>query len=276
MEKTRPNVTQTLLGQEKSGAVGMISYSRWGWIRTSHLLQKAFFDSLFANPNQPAIDAMYDVKLEFAHYRDLVYGQNFFGDPTLKVYTNTPKQLDITHKIVENKIVIEVRSQNNFVEEVLVILSHDGNIIFQDFSNDTGVVIFDNIFSSTDEYTISVVKNGYTISQFNQTPSIITSIDDNENELPGDFRLYQNYPNPFNPGTTIKFEIPAKSYVKIEIFNVLGQLVDELIDADYPVGIFEIDWDGTNSSGVKITSGIYFYKIQTDFHSDLKKMVLLK
>ncbi len=146
MERTRPNVTQTLLGQEKSGAVGMISYSRWGWIRTSYQLQKAFFDSLFANPNQPAIDAMYDVKLEFAHYRDLVYGQNFFGDPTLKVYTNIPKQLNIVHKIVENKIVIEVKSQNNSVNDVLVTLSDDGIIISQDYSNDSGIVVFDNIF----------------------------------------------------------------------------------------------------------------------------------
>jgi hypothetical protein len=86
-----------------------------------------------------------------------------------------------------------------------------------------------------------------------------------------DFYLYQNYPNPFNPITTITYELPKASHVKICIYNLAGQLVQELLNEVKPAGYHTIQWDATNQS-----SGVYFYQISADEFRDIKKCVLLK
>ncbi|MCP4706188.1 MAG: T9SS type A sorting domain-containing protein [candidate division Zixibacteria bacterium] len=108
--------------------------------------------------------------------------------------------------------------------------------------------------------------------------SLILSIDEinSGNNLPNDFSLEQNYPNPFNPITKIRFSLPVTSQVKVEVFNILGQSVRDLIDEKLTAGTKEVSWDGLNNSGAEVSSGIYFYKIVTENFEDTKKMVLLK
>ena len=89
--------------------------------------------------------------------------------------------------------------------------------------------------------------------------------------LLGKFALLQNYPNPFNPGTTIKFVIPEKSNVVITIFNSIGEDVLTLVDENKEAGSYEVNF---NASG--FTSGIYYYKLQTDNFAQTKKMILMK
>jgi photosystem II stability/assembly factor-like uncharacterized protein len=103
----------------------------------------------------------------------------------------------------------------------------------------------------------------------------ITNI--NSGSKTGNFEIYQNYPNPFNPSTLIRFNIPFSSYVKIEVFNVLGKKVKELLNEQKDTGSYDISFD---SSG--LASGVYFYKIEaksingkSEF-SDSKKMIVLK
>jgi len=95
--------------------------------------------------------------------------------------------------------------------------------------------------------------------------------DDSDNLLPGQFALTQNYPNPFNPSTKISFSLPDKSAVRLEIFNILGQVVDILADGNFEAGTHEVTWD---ASGVP--SGIYFYKLSAGSESMTKKMLFLK
>ncbi len=94
--------------------------------------------------------------------------------------------------------------------------------------------------------------------------------------LPEQFRLDQNYPNPFNPTTTIVFSIPQDSKVTLDVFNIMGQRVKGLVDEELSAGEHSIEWDSRNSSGRLVSSGIYFYKLQTDNKTDSKKMMLLK
>ncbi len=93
--------------------------------------------------------------------------------------------------------------------------------------------------------------------------------------IPGRFKLYQNYPNPFNPSTTIKFDVPVKSSVRLEIYDVTGRKIMHSDYASLQPGSYKIDW-----SAEKYASGIYFYRIfGTNFSIqfvDVKKMVLLK
>lgn len=89
--------------------------------------------------------------------------------------------------------------------------------------------------------------------------------------LPDRFELFQNYPNPFNPTTTISFTIPIKSEVRLEIINILGQILDVREMGLMPSGTHEMEYDAT-----RLSSGVYFYRISTDNGAVCRKMVLLK
>jgi hypothetical protein len=90
------------------------------------------------------------------------------------------------------------------------------------------------------------------------------------------YNLYQNYPNPFNPTTTIKYELPKNAQVKIEIFDILGQRVKTLVNSRQNRGEHTIVWDGLNSAGKVVSSGIYLYSLQTENFVKTKKMLLLR
>lgn len=94
--------------------------------------------------------------------------------------------------------------------------------------------------------------------------------------LPDRFELAQNYPNPFNPTTTISYRLPTKAKVTLEIFNILGQKVATLIDAEQTAGTHKVEWNGTNEAGDQVTTGVYLYRLSTDKFKQTKKMMLLK
>ena len=91
--------------------------------------------------------------------------------------------------------------------------------------------------------------------------------------LPRQFDLRQNYPNPFNPVTVISFDLPEACDVRLEIYNILGQKVESLVNDHLDAGTYSIIWDSRNSH---VPSGVYFYKIQAGTHVDSRKMLLLK
>ncbi len=95
-------------------------------------------------------------------------------------------------------------------------------------------------------------------------------IDDPE-VIPTKFALEQNYPNPFNPSTTIKFSIPQKTNVKLNIYNSIGELVTTLVNEEKPAGNYSVKWDSHN-----LASGIYYYRISAGDFNEVKKMILMK
>ncbi|MBN1481069.1 Ig-like domain-containing protein [candidate division KSB1 bacterium] len=97
-----------------------------------------------------------------------------------------------------------------------------------------------------------------------------------EVKLPTRLALAQNYPNPFNPTTTIRFELPAPHKVQIAVFNTTGQLVRMLVDGEYVAGVHQVTWDAKDERGLKVPSGIYYYRMQTDGFHEMKKLLLLK
>jgi len=88
--------------------------------------------------------------------------------------------------------------------------------------------------------------------------------------------LSNNYPNPFNPSTTIEYEIPKAGYVKIQIYNSIGQLINTIEDDYKNPGKYSIQWNGKNSAGENLSSGIYFYRMSSNGLTLVKKMLLLK
>jgi hypothetical protein len=89
--------------------------------------------------------------------------------------------------------------------------------------------------------------------------------------MPENYRVHQNYPNPFNASTTINFELPLSSQVKIEIFDLLGRKIETLLDSRFEVGYHSITWNARD-----YPSGIYFYIMQAGDYSRARKMMLIK
>lgn len=92
-------------------------------------------------------------------------------------------------------------------------------------------------------------------------------------EVP-EFRLRQNNPNPFNPSTTISYQILVAAQVKLTVYSLTGQFVDMLVDAFQTPGTYNIEFNAARYSD--ISSGIYFYKLETQYASDIKKMIFTK
>ena len=99
----------------------------------------------------------------------------------------------------------------------------------------------------------------------------VTSVERIEDVMPENFILAQNYPNPFNPSTTIQFSIPEQSFVKLEVFNTLGEKITTLVTEELNAGSYNYDWDAGS-----LPSGIYLYRLQTATFSTSKKMTLIK
>jgi hypothetical protein len=98
-----------------------------------------------------------------------------------------------------------------------------------------------------------------------------TSVERESDLLPDGFALEQNFPNPFNPNTTIQFSIPERSFVKLDIFNSVGEKVDVLIAEELSAGKYKYTWNAEN-----FTSGTYYYTLTTDNFRHAKKLILLK
>ncbi|MEA2062470.1 MAG: T9SS type A sorting domain-containing protein, partial [Gemmatimonadota bacterium] len=88
----------------------------------------------------------------------------------------------------------------------------------------------------------------------------------------------QNFPNPFNPSTTIAYDIPDGKtvMVSLQVFNLRGQLLRTLVDEEKEAGTYQIQWDGKDSRGGPVSSGIYFYRIRAGDFARVRKMVILK
>ncbi len=93
----------------------------------------------------------------------------------------------------------------------------------------------------------------------------------NNNQTPKEFNLHQNYPNPFNPVTNIKFDIPKSGFVKLKVFDISGKEVSTLISKEMNAGSYTFDFDGSS-----LSSGVYFYKLETPDYSSIRKMILVK
>ncbi len=145
-----------------------------------------------------------------------------------------------------------------------------------------GVTIIDSLTFGPQQSNISFGRNpdggrawvNYTIP----TPgkSNTTSTIAKEDSQPKEFILFQNYPNPFNQRTMIHYQLPERSFVRLVIYNLLGEQITELISATQDAGQVAIEWDGKDSAGLDVSSGVYFYQLSGGEFSQIHKMLLLR
>ncbi len=95
-------------------------------------------------------------------------------------------------------------------------------------------------------------------------------------QAPLKFQLFHNFPNPFNPYTTIEYDVPQKTHVKIVIYNLAGQIVEELVNMHHEPGHHRVMWHGRDASGNPVSSGIYLYLMEAGSYRDRGKLVLIR
>ena len=115
-------------------------------------------------------------------------------------------------------------------------------------------------------------ENGMNIIQ----NDLLVVSNDDDPSLPESFELNQNYPNPFNPSTTISYALPEQSNVKLTVFDVRGQEITTLLDADKPEGNYEVQWNGMDQKGNPVSTGVYLCRLESGTISQTIKMVYLR
>ncbi|MBK6538946.1 MAG: T9SS type A sorting domain-containing protein [Ignavibacteria bacterium] len=136
--------------------------------------------------------------------------------------------------------------------------------------NSTHPLVTYNSIHFTDSLTGWVVGDSGTILK-TTTGGVLTNFTNTSTEIPGNYFLSQNYPNPFNPVTNLEFGISKLGFVSLKVYDVLGSEIKTLVNENNPAGNYEVEFDGSH-----LSSGIYFYKIETTEFTDVKKMMIIK
>jgi len=121
-----------------------------------------------------------------------------------------------------------------------------------------------------------IARDGQTT--FHGPTSVIytTSVTRLDASVPIEFSLLQNYPNPFNPETHIQFALPQAEQVRITIYDLQGHLVRTIVNERKAAGMYSVVWDSRDENGIKITSGVYFYRIDAGEFTMTRKMIVMK
>ena len=274
-----PSVVEKLLELDSAGAVGFIGFSRWGWVGSSYKLMASFYAHLFGEADGYPAEAMYRTYLDYPYYVDQIYGQNYYGDPSVRLYLDAPPVMTITasnyYEPAEDLTCqISLGGQPVAGQPVTVRI---GSEPYQTtFSDGEGYVSISLPEKCTETVEITAFEPGMVSSSVVVYPSIAADVDDDGWPLPEKFELHQNYPNPFNPATTISFNLTRHQSVTLSVYDILGRLIDQPVDQPLDAGEHQILWSGLDRDGDELPSGIYFYRLESAEGMEVKKMMLLR
>ena len=181
-----------------------------------------------------------------------------------------------------------------------------GGLVYHTVNGNTEEVLLENMTEYADQWVINASGEGRTILAVNSdhvsrstsilTVSVMTIVAENDTNIvtfgvlgedlvdaeetsllkPANFRINQNHPNPFNPTTTISYDLPEQSDVKLTVFDLQGQQIMTLQDGMKFSGNYEVQWNGMDQSGDPVSTGVYFCRLQAGTFSQTIKMVYLR
>jgi hypothetical protein len=132
----------------------------------------------------------------------------------------------------------------------------------------TEILYTDNLTIENNDTPVSISLEG--------TGMVSGLVDDLNRSIPTDFALFQAYPNPFNPTTTIGYQLPRSAQVTLVVYNSLGQIVQTLVNSQVEAGYHEVTWNGRNSAGKDMPSGVYMFRLESGSYQQVNKMMLMK
>ena len=161
-------------------------------------------------------------------------------------------------KIAEDAAVIDVMNSSNELTIEYSIVKDAGEHMLWVLATDREEFVLNGIGSV-------IVSGSVTSMTLNKVA-----------EVPETFGLSQNFPNPFNPVTNISFQVPEASDVTVAVYNMMGQKIADLVQANVPAGYHQVVWDSRNLQGESVSSGVYLYTITSGDYHAMKKMILMK
>jgi len=227
----------------------------------------------------PVLDTLIWQIQEHRRYRH-TYGFSYLGRDTSidEDYTVVIRLLELQtgkHELFtrDNSFVFTFREYSPDSEKIYryQIVDTNGNVTVtqyyqgehDDFSFRQGIGLTDE--SASFSYFSSWRKNAHLVG------SMLVSVSDPESQFPQEIRLFQNYPNPFNPSTSISFAISKRTHVRLQVFNLLGQIIETLVNDNRLPGSYTLSWNASGSP-----SGLYIYRMVAGEFIQTKKAVLLK
>ncbi len=187
-------------------------------------------------------------------------GEQEYSPEGMDLIWNTNQEEDLSHYVIYRG------TDPSFVPSTITMLTTAYDTMFFD----GGWNWEDGYFYKVSAVDIHDNESGFALL----LPGQVTG-DDPPTPSHSDY-LSQNWPNPFNPSTTIQFGLKESGHVRLNIYDASGRLVSELVNSTLPAGNYSEIWNGTNSSGAYVASGIYFYRLDAGEFSMKKKMVLLR
>ena len=207
------------------------------------------------------------------------------------------KLISIRKKYIKNNAQVNVlsNSSSTLVEsyltisdtnKILTIANFSGNaqsitVNFAGNVTDSSLYVYDLFADTSVQISASQINSvtfklsGLEAMVFSLQKNTPTSVRGNENTV-YQYQLEQNYPNPFNPSTVITYSIRQPGNVRVIVFDLMGREVAVLVNQNQNSGTYKVAWNGKNSSGTSVSSGIYFYSINSGSFVSTKKMILLK
>jgi hypothetical protein len=255
-----------------------------------------FQNPVYMDANGCSVDMSFTQKMNQYHTAHLVMFDSvtgkmyttLFGGTSLNDYNNGSYERDTLIPFVDDISLLTRNADGSTIEEVLPtkmpgLLGTSSEMIKAD-----NVAMYDNQvlkFKSIQGRTlVGYIYGGIKATLPNGGPSTANdviykvfvtpnpvSVENISNEVPEKYFLSQNYPNPFNPVTNIEFKISSSDFVKLKVYDVMGKEVSALVNRNLTPGTYKINFDGS-----RLTSGMYFYKLETSKFTDVKKMVLIK
>ncbi len=218
---------------------------------------------------------LYDVNCSEGLYLAGPDGEPFFFHGNFQVYakdSNNEDTLATDHFYFDNGLSAELKIKKSadfykFIDSTGINPSESLEFAYEEAA---GIYNTDDIITEeTDEYIIAKMRHFSIIAGSAKTE--LTDVNKENGNIPTNFELKQNYPNPFNPTTNIEYSLPQKSFVQLNVYNILGMKVAELVNAQQGAGSYHVSFDAS-----KLSSGLYIYEIRTNRFIQSRKMMLLK
>lgn len=247
-----------LCSDHNSGAMISWQLDEYGDYNT--YVQHIDSNGVFVFPDQGIQSYMYLLD-SYGNWFDF-YSERNSNDTDYRIYFD---KYDIDGQLQLSRILVKQRD-----------VYYEGVSTWQFAPDNNGgvIMVWEETKHMTDYYDIMAQM----VNAEGQLGEIILDVDITKSQpvIPVRYNLYSNYPNPFNPATTIQYDLPEQTLVTINVYNVLGKLVDTLVEQVEDPGNKSIIWDGTDSIGQPVGSGIYFYQMQAGDYGETCKMVLIK
>tara|TARA_B100002052_G_scaffold94259_2_gene86961 strand:+ start:15603 stop:18242 length:2640 start_codon:yes stop_codon:yes gene_type:complete len=198
---------------------------------------------------------------------NIILGNRVADDATMVKFVKSSNGLSMKSDGFVGAFEMTLTHDEGFSLELISDTVIDGVSAYNTNGKTTKIVVVTpldgNIFNANSDFTVSETI-------------VVNSSDYINSEIVQSYVLATNYPNPFNPSTTISYELVGDSNVNISIYNVMGQEVANLVNDFKVSGSYSVVWNGTNSNGVEMPSGVYIMQLNTDSQSISNKLSLLR